>query len=129
VEPIETVKPVEHHAADDRTVKEPVEKDVLSKVKTEEAKVKERLAVKPKVPSQARPSPPSPPGKEWFLLRSKTGSVRVVQAKRKTPKTVAGPFATKEEAYRARALELARASVSPKRTDRRSKGKSSRAGS
>lgn len=40
--------------------------------------------------------------KQWFLVKSTTGAVRVCQALERTPKTIAGPFATKEEAYRAK---------------------------
>ncbi|MEJ2719485.1 MAG: hypothetical protein P8182_20530 [Deltaproteobacteria bacterium] len=128
VEPTEAVEPIEPHPDDGRAVKGVVEKDVLSTVATQPVKVEEPPAAKPKAPSRARPSPPSTADMEWFLIRAKTGSVRVVQARGKTPKTVAGPFPTKEEAHKARALELARASVSPKGTKRRPKGKSRQAG-
>lgn len=40
--------------------------------------------------------------KQWFLVRSKKGAVMVVQALGETPKTVAGPFQTKDEAYAAK---------------------------
>lgn len=40
--------------------------------------------------------------KQWFLIKSTTGAVKVCQAFEWTPKTIAGPFATKEEAYRAK---------------------------
>lgn len=126
-EPIETERPVEHDAAVDRPAKAAFEKDVLSAAAIGEAKVKKRPAVKPEAPSRARPSPPSTPEMHWFLIKPKTGPVRVVQAKGKTPKTVAGPFPTKEDAHRARELELARPSVAPKPTGRRPKGKASRA--
>ncbi len=42
--------------------------------------------------------------KHWFLIKSKDGKVRVCQAWEKTPKTIAGPFPTKEEAWRAKEL-------------------------
>lgn len=40
--------------------------------------------------------------KQWFLVRSKKGAVMVVQALGETPKTIAGPFQTKDEAYSAK---------------------------
>ena len=40
--------------------------------------------------------------KHWFLIESKDGKVRVCQAWEKTPKTIAGPFPTKEAAYKAK---------------------------
>jgi hypothetical protein len=41
--------------------------------------------------------------KQWFLVRSSNGQVRVCQAWDPTPKTIAGPFATKDEATSAKA--------------------------
>jgi hypothetical protein len=40
--------------------------------------------------------------KHWFLVKSKTGAVRVCEAWEPTPKTIAGPFLTKEEALLAK---------------------------
>ena len=40
--------------------------------------------------------------KHWFLVKSKDGKVRVCQAWERTPKTIAGPFPTKEAARRAK---------------------------
>ncbi len=40
--------------------------------------------------------------KHWFLVKSKTGAVRVCEAWEPTPKTIAGPFLTKEAALLAK---------------------------
>lgn len=40
--------------------------------------------------------------KHWFLVKSRSGQVRVCQAWEATPKTIAGPFLTKDEATRAK---------------------------
>ncbi|MFH0822522.1 MAG: hypothetical protein V2B18_07200 [Pseudomonadota bacterium] len=36
--------------------------------------------------------------KPWFVIKAKDGSCRVLQAADKTPKTIAGPFATRDMA-------------------------------
>lgn len=54
-------------------------------------------------PKSESPTPTRERGpKQWFLVRSKKGAVMVVQALRETPKTIAGPFQTKDEAYAAK---------------------------
>jgi hypothetical protein len=54
-------------------------------------------------PGSEAPTPTVERGpRQWFLVRSKTGAVMVVQALGETPKTIAGPFQTKEEAYAAK---------------------------
>lgn len=40
--------------------------------------------------------------KQWFVVKSHTGTMKVCQAWKKTPKAIAGPFATKDEAYQAK---------------------------
>jgi hypothetical protein len=40
--------------------------------------------------------------RQWFLVKSSTGQVRVCQAWEPTPKTIAGPFPTREEANAAK---------------------------
>lgn len=40
--------------------------------------------------------------KSWFVIKDSKGVCKVLQAKEKTPKTVAGPFATKAEATKAK---------------------------
>ncbi len=51
-------------------------------------------------------TPPSPAEhgrkKHWFLVKSSSGQIRVCQAWEPTPKTIAGPFLTREEATRAK---------------------------
>lgn len=42
--------------------------------------------------------------KQWFLVKSSTGQVRVCQAWEPTPKTIAGPFRTREEANTAKRM-------------------------
>ena len=41
-------------------------------------------------------------GKKWALIRDAKGVCKVIQVKDKTPKTIAGPFATKAEAMKAK---------------------------
>jgi hypothetical protein len=54
-------------------------------------------------PKSESPTPAVERGpKQWFLVRSKKGAVMVVQALGETPKTIAGPFQTKDEAYAAK---------------------------
>jgi hypothetical protein len=40
--------------------------------------------------------------KPWFVIKDAKGVCKVIQAKEKTPKTVAGPFVTKAEATKAK---------------------------
>jgi hypothetical protein len=42
-------------------------------------------------------------GDKWVVIQDKTGKCSVKNVKGETPKTIAGPFATKEEAERAKA--------------------------
>ncbi len=44
-------------------------------------------------------------GKKWVVIKDSKGVCKVIQAKDKTPKTVAGPFATKDEAMKAKAAK------------------------
>lgn len=125
VEPVKAVEPIERPAGTDLTGTSAMEEEAPLATEAPKAKAKERPAAKPKAPSKARPSSSGAPAMAWFVIKSKTGSVRVVQARGKTPKTVAGPYPTKEEASKARELTLARASVSSGRT--RPKGKAGRA--
>jgi hypothetical protein len=41
--------------------------------------------------------------KQWFVTKSKSGACRVIQAEKKTPTTIGGPYATKESAEKAKA--------------------------
>lgn len=41
--------------------------------------------------------------KKWVVIKDAKGVCKVIQAKDKTPKTIAGPFATKAEATKAKA--------------------------
>jgi hypothetical protein len=43
--------------------------------------------------------------KQWFVLKDKNGKCSVHQEKGTTPKTIAGPFATREEAVKAKEKE------------------------
>lgn len=124
VKPSKAVQPIKAHAGKGVTGTKPAEEEVPRATETPAAKVKDQPPVTrkapPKAPPKASPKAPSKPSgapeMAWFLIKSKTGSVRVMQAKGKTPKTVAGPYPTKEDAYRARELTLARASASSGRT-------------
>jgi len=50
-------------------------------------------------------SPPKHQGtKHWFLVKSSSGQVRVCQAWEATPKTIAGPFLTRDEATKAKTM-------------------------
>lgn len=44
-------------------------------------------------------------GQKWVVIKDAKGVCKVVQAKDKTPKTIAGPFATKDEAMKAKAAK------------------------
>jgi hypothetical protein len=41
-------------------------------------------------------------GKKWAVIKDSKGVCKVIQVKAKTPKTIAGPFATKAEAMKAK---------------------------
>lgn len=41
--------------------------------------------------------------KSWFVVKDSKGVCKVIQAKEKTPKTIAGPFGTKADAQKAKA--------------------------
>ncbi len=43
--------------------------------------------------------------KKWVVIQDAKGVCKVIQAKEKTPKTIAGPFATKDEAMKAKAAK------------------------
>jgi len=43
--------------------------------------------------------------KQWFVLKDKNGKCSVHQEKGPTPKSIAGPFATREEAVKAKEKE------------------------
>ncbi len=47
-------------------------------------------------------------GKQWFLVRSNKGYLRVTFLRAKTPKAVAGPFPTKKAALQAKGLYSSR---------------------
>jgi len=52
----------------------------------------------------------------WFVIKDTRGVCSVRQAKAKTPKTIAGPFATKAEAQKAKEESCAKATpASPKK--------------
>lgn len=40
--------------------------------------------------------------KSWYVIKDSKGTCKVLQAKERTPKTVAGPFASKAEATKAK---------------------------
>lgn len=53
--------------------------------------------------------------KQWVVIKDSKGVCKVIQAKGKTPKTIAGPFATKEEAQKAKAVKCPKAEKSKKK--------------
>jgi hypothetical protein len=44
-------------------------------------------------------------GESWVVIKDKNGVCKIIKAVEKTPKTIAGPFKTKEEAENAKAKE------------------------
>ncbi len=52
-------------------------------------------------------------GDSFVVIKDKNGDCRVIKAQAKTPKTIAGPFKTKEEAQKAKEKECAKASSQP----------------
>lgn len=53
--------------------------------------------------------------KQWVVIKDAKGVCKVIQAKGKTAKTIAGPFATKEEAQKAKAAKCPKAEKSKKK--------------
>ncbi len=53
-------------------------------------------------------------GDSWVVIKDKNGICKVIKAQEKTPKTIAGPFKTKEEAEKAKVTECAKAEGSTK---------------
>lgn len=52
--------------------------------------------------------------KQWYVLKDSKGVCKVVQLKEKSPKTVAGPFAAKADAQKAKAEVCPKASPGKK---------------
>jgi hypothetical protein len=44
-------------------------------------------------------------GESWVVIKDKNGVCKVIEAKEKTPATIAGPFKSKEDAEKAKAKE------------------------
>jgi len=44
-------------------------------------------------------------GDGWFVIKDKNGVCKVIEAKEKTPATIAGPFKTKQDAEKAKDKE------------------------
>ncbi len=71
--------------------------------KAKEETIPTKIAPPRKPRTKPRPmSATSKRKKVWFLIESKSGAVRVCEAWRKTPKTIAGPFPTKAAAQKAK---------------------------
>jgi hypothetical protein len=51
-------------------------------------------------------------GDSYVVIKDKNGICKIIKAQEKTPKTIAGPFKTKEEAQKAKEKECAKASTS-----------------
>ena len=45
----------------------------------------------------------------WFIIKDKNGVCKVIQAKEKTPATIAGPYKTKDNAEKAKDKACAKA--------------------
>ena len=52
-------------------------------------------------------------GDSYVVIKDKNGICKIIKAQEKTPKTIAGPFKTKEEAQRAKEKECGKASSQP----------------
>lgn len=52
--------------------------------------------------------------KQWYVLKDSKGVCKVVQLKEKSPKTIAGPFASKTDAQKAKAEACPKASPGKK---------------
>ena len=71
--------------------------------KAKEETIPAKIAPSRKPRTKPRPmSATSKRKKVWFLIEAKSGAVRVCEAWRKTPKTIAGPFPTKAAAQKAK---------------------------
>jgi hypothetical protein len=64
----------------------------------------------PELPNRSveQPADEAQTDKQWFLVRSNKGYLRVAFLRAKTPKAVAGPFATKGAALQAKGLYVAK---------------------
>ncbi len=51
-------------------------------------------------------------GDSWVVIKDKKGVCKVIEAKEKTPATIAGPFKSKEDAEKAKAKECPKAAGS-----------------
>jgi hypothetical protein len=52
-------------------------------------------------------------GDSYVVIKDKNGNCKIIRAQEKTPKTIAGPFKTKEEAVKAKEKECAKTSSQP----------------
>jgi hypothetical protein len=55
-------------------------------------------------------------GESYVVIKDKNGVCKVIEAKEKTPATIAGPFKTKEEAVKAKEKECAKSSSQPSKS-------------
>jgi hypothetical protein len=58
-------------------------------------------------------------GDSWVVIKDKNGVCKVIKAQEKTPKTIAGPFKTKEEAEMAKAKECPKVEKPAKTPDKK----------
>jgi hypothetical protein len=52
-------------------------------------------------------------GDSYVVIKDKNGNCKIIRAQEKTPKTIAGPFKTKEEAVKAKEKECTKTSSQP----------------
>ncbi len=57
--------------------------------------------------------------KKWFVIKDKAGVCKVIQAKEKTPKAIAGPFDKKEAAEKAKAEQCPKKEKKEKPADKK----------
>jgi gamma-glutamyltranspeptidase len=58
-------------------------------------------------------------GDSYVVIKNKNGDCSVIKAQEKTPKTIAGPFKTKEEAQKAKEKECSKKSSEPTKPPKR----------
>ena len=66
--------------------------------------------------------------KKWFIIKGKSGVCRVISASDKTPKTIAGPYDTKEEAQQSKAKLCGDTSKKSEKKEKKEESFASKAG-
>ena len=98
--PETAVSPKESRDTEAAPAAVPVESAALEEPTDAQDAIEEVPAAKKE--DEAESVPESERKKQWFLIRSSSGQIRAIQAWKSTPKTIAGPFSSKEEANAAK---------------------------